>query len=90
MWFSLIQRMRMLKILPNRGGIYKRKTYTKKVKTGLRRKLDADKVSTGEGINNGFTNVNTAFEEINYGDESIIPSPKKGQREGKAMLEEKS
>ncbi|GJX96364.1 RNA-directed DNA polymerase, eukaryota [Tanacetum coccineum] len=34
-------------------------------------------------------NVNTTFEEINS-DESIIPSPKKGQREGKAVLEEKS
>ncbi|GJY90077.1 ribonuclease H-like domain-containing protein [Tanacetum coccineum] len=66
------------------------KTYTRKVKTGLRRKLDADEVSTGEGINTGFTEVNTAFEEINSGDESIIPSPKKGQREGKAVLEEKS
>ncbi|GJS44693.1 hypothetical protein Tco_0594814 [Tanacetum coccineum] len=38
----------------------------------------------------GFTNVNIAFEEINSGNESIIPSPKKGQREGKAVLEEKS
>ncbi|GJV90587.1 hypothetical protein Tco_1538400 [Tanacetum coccineum] len=73
------------------------KTYTRKVKTGLRRKLDADEVSTGKEINTGFTDVstaftdvNTAFEEINSGDESIIPSPKKGQREGKAMLEEKS
>ncbi|GJW33709.1 ribonuclease H-like domain-containing protein [Tanacetum coccineum] len=73
------------------------KTYTRKVKTGLRRKLDADEVSTGEEINTGFTDVstaftdvNTAFEEINSGDESIIPSPKKGQREGKAVLEEKS
>ncbi|GJW45906.1 hypothetical protein Tco_0077552 [Tanacetum coccineum] len=66
------------------------KTYTRKVKTGLRRKLDADEVSTGEGINTGFIDVNTAFEEINSGDESIIPSPKKGQREGKAVLEEKS
>ncbi|GJS68140.1 hypothetical protein Tco_0682705 [Tanacetum coccineum] len=66
------------------------KTYTRKVKTGLRRKLDAGEVNTGEGINTSFTDVNTAFEEIksrddevNYGDESIIPSPKKGQREGK-------
>ncbi|GJV39034.1 hypothetical protein Tco_1417474 [Tanacetum coccineum] len=66
------------------------KTYTRKVKTGLRRKLDADEVNTGEGINTGFTDVNTAFEEINSGNESIIPSPKKGQREGKAVLEEKS
>ncbi|GKA73792.1 hypothetical protein Tco_0780094 [Tanacetum coccineum] len=73
------------------------KTYTRKVKTRLRRKLDADEVSTGEGINTGFTDVNTAFEEIksgddevNSGDESIIPSPKKGQREGKAVLKEKS
>ncbi|GKA93420.1 hypothetical protein Tco_0815406, partial [Tanacetum coccineum] len=73
------------------------KTYTRKVKTGLRRKLDADEVSTGEEINTGFTDVstaftdvNTAFEEVNSGNESIIPSPKKGQREGKAMLEEKS
>ncbi|GKF01181.1 hypothetical protein Tco_0028104, partial [Tanacetum coccineum] len=73
------------------------KTYTRKVKTGLRRKLDADEVNTSEGINTGFTDVNTAFEEIksgddevNSGDESIIPSLKKGQREGKAVLEEKS
>ncbi|GKB87878.1 hypothetical protein Tco_0960150 [Tanacetum coccineum] len=66
------------------------KTYTRKVKTRLRRELDADEVSTGEGINTGFTDVNTAFEEINSGNESIIPSPKKGQREGKAVLEEKS
>ncbi|GKF83154.1 hypothetical protein Tco_0244810, partial [Tanacetum coccineum] len=66
------------------------KTYTRKVKTGLRKKLDADEVSTGEGINTGFTNVNTAFKEINSSYESIIPSPKKGQREGKAVLEEKS
>ncbi|GKB90316.1 retrotransposon protein, putative, ty1-copia subclass [Tanacetum coccineum] len=67
------------------------KTYTRKVKTGLRRKLDADEVSTGKEINTGFTDVstaftdvNTAFEEINSGDERIILSPKKGQREGKA------
>ncbi|GJS04263.1 hypothetical protein Tco_0320771 [Tanacetum coccineum] len=73
------------------------KTYTRKVKTGLMRKLDADEVSTGEEINTGFTDVstaftdvNTAFEEIKTGDESIIPSLKKGQRKGKAMLEEKS
>ncbi|GKF95288.1 hypothetical protein Tco_0288023 [Tanacetum coccineum] len=66
------------------------KTYTRKVKTRLKRKLDADEVSTGEEINTGFTYVNTAFEETNSSDESIIPSPKKGQREGKAVLEEKS
>ncbi|GKC83861.1 hypothetical protein Tco_1139578 [Tanacetum coccineum] len=66
------------------------KTYTRKVKTGLRRKLNANEVSTGEGINTGFIDVNTAFEEINSGNESIIPSPKKGQREGKAVLKEKS
>ncbi|GJW90285.1 hypothetical protein Tco_0167838 [Tanacetum coccineum] len=73
------------------------KTYIRKVKTRLSRKLDADEVSTSEGINTDFIDVNTAFEEIksgddevNAGDESIIPSPKKGQREGKAMLEEKS
>ncbi|GJS49569.1 hypothetical protein Tco_0599690 [Tanacetum coccineum] len=66
------------------------KTYTRKVKTRLRRKLDADEVNTGEGINIGFTDVNIAFEEINFGNESIIPSPKKGQREGKAVLKEKS
>ncbi|GJW56721.1 hypothetical protein Tco_0103452 [Tanacetum coccineum] len=53
------------------------KTYTRKVKTRLRRKLDADEVNTGEGINTGFIDVNTAFEEINSGNESIIPSPKK-------------
>ncbi|GJT26715.1 hypothetical protein Tco_0906990 [Tanacetum coccineum] len=80
------------------------KTYTRKVKTGLRRKLDADEVSTGEEINTGFTDVSTAFtdvnttfeeiksgdDEVNSGNESIIPSPKKGQREGKAVFEEKS
>ncbi|GJV96335.1 hypothetical protein Tco_1547912 [Tanacetum coccineum] len=66
------------------------KTYTRKVKTRLRRKLDVDEVNTGKGINTGFTDVNTAFEEINSGNKSIIPSPKKGQREGKAVLEEKS
>ncbi|GJX09164.1 hypothetical protein Tco_0199023 [Tanacetum coccineum] len=73
------------------------KTYTRKVKIGLRRKLDADEVSTSKEINTSFTDVstaftdvNTAFEEINSGNESIIPSPKKGQREGKAVLEEKS
>ncbi|GJV52182.1 hypothetical protein Tco_1447923 [Tanacetum coccineum] len=71
------------------------KTYTRKVKTGLRRKLDADEVSTGKEINIGFTyvsttftDVNTAFEEINSGDDMNISSPKKGQREGKAVLEE--
>ncbi|GKG56617.1 hypothetical protein Tco_0579941, partial [Tanacetum coccineum] len=41
-------------------------------------------------INTGFTDVNTAFKEINSRNESIIPSPKKGQREGKAVPEEKS
>ncbi|GJV38538.1 ribonuclease H-like domain-containing protein [Tanacetum coccineum] len=64
------------------------KTYTRKVKTGLRRKLDADEVNTGEGINTGFTDVNTAFEEIksgddevNSGDESIISLPKIGEEQ---------
>ncbi|GKB68684.1 hypothetical protein Tco_0930096, partial [Tanacetum coccineum] len=42
------------------------KTYTRKVKTELRRKLDAD-----EGINTGFTDVNTAFEEIKSGDDEF-------------------
>ncbi|GKE68576.1 hypothetical protein Tco_1526648 [Tanacetum coccineum] len=41
------------------------KIYTRKVKTGLRRKLDANEVSTGEGINTGFIDVNTAFDEVN-------------------------
>ncbi|GJV93133.1 hypothetical protein Tco_1540946 [Tanacetum coccineum] len=64
------------------------KTYTRKVKTGLRRKLDADEVNNGEGINTGFTDVNTAFEEIksgddevNSGDESIISLPKIGEEQ---------
>ncbi|GJW71864.1 hypothetical protein Tco_0128781 [Tanacetum coccineum] len=58
-------------ILKNaKGDLLPLETYTSKVKTGLRRKLDVD--------------------EVNSGDESIIPSPKKGQREGKAVLEEKS
>ncbi|GKE48994.1 hypothetical protein Tco_1480252, partial [Tanacetum coccineum] len=80
------------------------KTYTRKVNTRLRRKLDVDEVSTGEGINTGFTDVSTPFtdvntafkeiksgdDEVNSGDESIFPSPKNGQREGKEVLEEKS
>ncbi|GKC10541.1 hypothetical protein Tco_1007323 [Tanacetum coccineum] len=74
------------------------KTYTRKVKTGLKRKLDAEEINTSfTDVSTAFTDVNTAFEEIksgddevNSGDESIIPSPKKGQREGKAALEEKS
>ncbi|GKC82774.1 hypothetical protein Tco_1138491, partial [Tanacetum coccineum] len=47
------------------------KTYTRKVKTGLRRKLDADEVNTGEGINTGFTDVNTAFKEIKSRDDEV-------------------
>ncbi|GJZ67268.1 reverse transcriptase domain-containing protein [Tanacetum coccineum] len=43
-----------------------------------------------KGINYWIHRFITAFEEINSGNESIIPSPKKGQREGKAVLEEKS
>ncbi|GKF61836.1 hypothetical protein Tco_0181890, partial [Tanacetum coccineum] len=38
--------------------IYKTKTYTRKIKTGLRRKLDANEVSTGE------VEVNTGREEV--------------------------
>ncbi|GKC38104.1 hypothetical protein Tco_1050488 [Tanacetum coccineum] len=60
------------------------------------RNLQEEGINTGfidvntafEEINSGFTDVTTAFEEINSGDESIIPSSKKGQREGKAVLEE--
>ncbi|GJS12402.1 putative ribonuclease H-like domain-containing protein [Tanacetum coccineum] len=54
------------------------KTYTRKVNTRLRRKLDVDEVSTGEGINTGFTDVstpftdvNTAFKEIKSGDDEV-------------------
>ncbi|GKA34513.1 hypothetical protein Tco_0720942 [Tanacetum coccineum] len=70
------------------------KTYTRKVKTRLRRKLDVDEVNTGKGINTGFTDVNTAFEEIkevntgglgvNSGSGPV--SSARGQREGKALM----
>ncbi|GJR40755.1 ribonuclease H-like domain-containing protein [Tanacetum coccineum] len=63
------------------------KTYTRKVKTGLRRKLDADEVNTGEGINTGFTDVNTAFEEIKSGDDESKRT-KKQIREEQASLAE--
>ncbi|GJW52739.1 hypothetical protein Tco_0096824 [Tanacetum coccineum] len=69
------------------------KTYIRKVKTRLSRKLDADEVSTSEGINTDFIDVNTAFEEIksgddevNAGDESIIPSPKKEEQASLAEI----
>ncbi|GKB15601.1 hypothetical protein Tco_0849524 [Tanacetum coccineum] len=41
-------------------------------------------------VNTAFEEIKSGDDEVNSGDESIIPSPKKGQREGKAMLEEKS
>ncbi|GJR07112.1 hypothetical protein Tco_0530096, partial [Tanacetum coccineum] len=62
------------------------KTYTRKVKTGLRRKLDADDVSTGEGITTGFTDVNTAFEEIN----SVLEEKSQSKRTKKQIREEQA
>ncbi|GJW81249.1 putative ribonuclease H-like domain-containing protein [Tanacetum coccineum] len=62
------------------------KTYTRKVKTGLRRKLDDDEVSTGERINTGFTDVNTAFEEIN----SVLEEKSQSKKIKKQIREEQA
>ncbi|GJR82198.1 putative ribonuclease H-like domain-containing protein, partial [Tanacetum coccineum] len=53
---------------------------------------DAENSSKQGGMDKrkvGFRQM-SGDDEVNSGDESIIPSPKKGQREGKAVLEEKS
>ncbi|GJW56939.1 hypothetical protein Tco_0103670 [Tanacetum coccineum] len=75
------------------------KTKRKNVKTGVRRRLDAEDVSTGledvstsledvstgfEDVSTGFTNIKSASEKVSSGGEHVSAS----QREGKAVLEE--
>ncbi|GJZ25919.1 hypothetical protein Tco_0570172 [Tanacetum coccineum] len=55
------------------------------VKTGVRRRLDAEDVSTGfEDVSTGFTDIKSASEKVSSGGEHVSAS----QREGKAVLEE--
>ncbi|GKB40254.1 hypothetical protein Tco_0885196, partial [Tanacetum coccineum] len=63
------------------------KTKRKNVKTGVRRRLDAEDVSTGfykdaEDVSTGFTDIKSASEKVSSGGEHV------SQREGKAILKE--
>ncbi|GJY37421.1 hypothetical protein Tco_0422799 [Tanacetum coccineum] len=59
------------------------KTKRRNVKTGVRRRLDAEDVSTGfEDVSTGFTDIKSASEKVSSGGEHV------SQREGKAVLEE--
>ncbi|GJT39805.1 putative ribonuclease H-like domain-containing protein [Tanacetum coccineum] len=61
------------------------KTKRSNVKTGVRRRLDAEDVSTGfEDVSTGFTDIKSASEKVSSGGEHVSAS----QREGKAVLEE--
>ncbi|GJV18025.1 hypothetical protein Tco_1363348 [Tanacetum coccineum] len=61
------------------------KTKRRNVKTGVRRRLDAEDVSTGfEDVSIGFTNIKSASEKVSSGGEHVSAS----QIEGKAVLEE--
>ncbi|GJZ17409.1 putative ribonuclease H-like domain-containing protein [Tanacetum coccineum] len=64
------------------------KTKRRNVKTGVRRRLDAEDVSTGfegfEDVSTGFTDIKSASEKVSSGGEYVSAS----QREGKAVLEE--
>ncbi|GKC88399.1 hypothetical protein Tco_1149048, partial [Tanacetum coccineum] len=64
------------------------KTKRRNVKTGVRRRLDAEDVSTGfEGfkeVSTGFTDIKFASENVSSGGEHVSAS----QREGNAILEE--
>ncbi|GJZ17055.1 hypothetical protein Tco_0553178 [Tanacetum coccineum] len=61
------------------------KTKRRNVKTGVRRRLDAEDVSTGfEDVSTGFTDIKSASEKVSSGGEHVSAS----QREGKAVLEE--
>ncbi|GJZ14109.1 hypothetical protein Tco_0549339 [Tanacetum coccineum] len=68
-------------------NLQKDKSETKKrnVKTGVRRRLDVEDVSTGfEDVSTGFTDIKSASEKVSSGGEHVSAS----QREGKALLEE--
>ncbi|GJR91702.1 hypothetical protein Tco_0215713 [Tanacetum coccineum] len=62
------------------------KTKRRNVKTGVRRRLNAEDVSTGfegfEDVSTGFTDINSASEKVSSGSDHV------SQREGKAILEE--
>ncbi|GKC05642.1 hypothetical protein Tco_0997252 [Tanacetum coccineum] len=66
------------------------KTKRRNVKTGVRRRLDAEDVSTDfqdvstgfEEVSTGFTDIKSASEKVSSGGEHV------NQREGKAVLEE--
>ncbi|GJV82713.1 putative ribonuclease H-like domain-containing protein, partial [Tanacetum coccineum] len=61
------------------------KTKRRNVKTRLRRRLDAEDVSTGfEDVSTGFTDIKSASEKVSFGGEHVSAS----QRKGKAVLEE--
>ncbi|GJU02019.1 hypothetical protein Tco_1112357 [Tanacetum coccineum] len=75
------------------------KTKRRNVKTGVRRRLDAEDVSTSfEDISTGFEDVSTSFEDVSTGFTEIMFASEKvssggehvstSQREGKAVLEE--
>ncbi|GJV12536.1 hypothetical protein Tco_1354077 [Tanacetum coccineum] len=75
------------------------KTKRRNVKTGVRRRLDAEDVSTGfEDVSTGFEDVSTGFEDVSTGFTDIKSASEKvssggehvsaSQREGKAVLEE--
>ncbi|GJS99320.1 putative ribonuclease H-like domain-containing protein [Tanacetum coccineum] len=53
------------------------KTYTRKVKTGLRRKLDADEVSTGEGISDPKSSMQTRSRVQQHSGAHALEEPKK-------------
>ncbi|GKD29131.1 hypothetical protein Tco_1239909 [Tanacetum coccineum] len=74
------------------GVLSQIKTKRRNVKTGVRRRLDAEDVSTGfqdistgfEEVSTGFTDIKSASEKISSGGEHVSAS----QREGKVVLEE--
>ncbi|GJS85514.1 reverse transcriptase domain-containing protein [Tanacetum coccineum] len=68
------------------------KTKRRNVKTGVRRRLDAEDVSTGfEDVSTGFEDVSTSFTDIKSASEKVSSGGEHvsaSQREGKAVLEE--
>ncbi|GKE09273.1 hypothetical protein Tco_1412824 [Tanacetum coccineum] len=61
------------------------KTKRRNVKTGVRRRLDAEDVSTGyEDVSTGFTDIKSASKKVSSGGEHVSAS----QREGNVVLEE--
>ncbi|GKA16582.1 hypothetical protein Tco_0696329, partial [Tanacetum coccineum] len=81
----------------DKGRIYKRRKETKgkKVVSSLvfQEEVDtgAKEVNTAEGVNTGSIKLSTVSEQVSTGSTKMsIPSPDKGQREGKApMISEK-